>query len=346
MRKVFKCLLIICLIMITCGCVTNYKRRDIIKYVKENIGIRHFDVSRTYQVIEDDEGYENKYWKVYDKDNDIMFYVKDDYYYSSEMTNNRLINNYYSMYYVKYESKLNINNNLKYEELDSEGPDIEITLSCSYENKKELDKCFNSMKYVSNYFNGKSDIYYAIKYNFAGRDDDANVKYLADYSGNTYKISEDDTSYYNYFYYGINFDVDSIISEMNITDYNSVINNRDNYKVVQADSNRNTIKEYDNMFCSSSYTISYNTLYNVLKEEGYNVVGDNHDYKVYYNNIVYEFSDDFVEYSISKNYDVYYYKKNGEKIYAYYGHDWERVLSPRDINEIFGLQLDCDWQKN
>lgn len=346
MKKTFKFLFIFLVVLILCGCTTDYKRKDIINYVKKEIGIRNFGVSKTYEIIRDSDGYRDRYWNVYDRDNDVEFYVKDDYYYSSEMTNNRLINNYYSMYYVKYESKLNINNNLKYEELNSEGPDIEITLSCSYGNKKELDKCFNSMKYVSNYFNGKSDIYYAIKYNFAGRDDDANVKYLADYSGNTYKISEDDTSYYNYFYYGINFDVDSIISEMNITDYNSVINNRDNYKVVQADSNRNTIKEYDNMFCSSSYTISYNTLYNVLKKEGYNVVGDSHNYKVYYKNSVYEFSDSFVEYSLSKGHDAYYYKKDGYRNYAYYGHDWERVLSPRDINEIFGLQLDCDWQKN
>lgn len=343
MKKVFRCLIIILIVLVTCGCVTNYKRSDVIKYVRNELGLKRFNVSSTYKTIEDYDGYNDRYWTIYDRDNGVMFYVRDDYFYQSEMTSNRLINNYYSNYYIKYESKLNINRNLKYELLNSEGPDNEIKLTCSYENKKELGKCFDSMKYVSNYFNGKSDIYYAIEYDFEGRTPGSKVYYMADYSGNTYKIDEDDTSYYKYFYYGITFDVDSIISEMTLQDYNSVMRNLDNYKVVKTDGN--TRKEYDGMFCSNSYNISYNTLYKVLKEEGYNVVGDSHNYSVYYNGI-YEFSDDFIEYSSKDGYNVYYYKKNGNKEYAHYTHEWERILSAKDINKMFDLQLECDWQKN
>lgn len=345
MKKVFRCLIIILIVLVTCGCVTKYKRSDIIKYVRNELGLRHFSVSRTYQTIEDDDGYNDKYWTVYDRDNGVEFYVRDDYFYESEFISNALTNNYYSNYYIKYESKLNINKNLTYEVLNSEGPDNEIELYCLYKNKSQLDNCFSSLKYLSNYFNNKAGLVYRVRYNFDGRNEYTMNSYEADYSGNIYKISEDDTNYYNYFYYGITFDVDSIISEMSLQDYNSVINSSDNYKVVQADANRNTIKEYDNMFCSSSYTISYATLYKVLKQEGYNVVGDKHNYKVYYKG-VYEFSDDFVEYDTSKGYDTYYYKKDGLKNPAYFGHNWERVLSPKDINKMFDLQLYCDWQKN
>lgn len=344
MKKVVRCLIIIGLIIISCGCVKNYKRRDIINYVKNEIGIRNFSVSRTYKVIEDDDGYSDKYWTIYDRTNGIEFYVRDDFYYSSEMMNNRLENNYYSRYYIKYESKLNKNNNLSYEILESEGPDNNIELNCFYKNKKELDKCFDSLKYVSNYFYGRSMIYYTVKYNFNGRIKDAPVNYYSDYTGNIYNMTENDTDYYKYYYYGLTFDVDSIISEMTKTDYKSVYDNSNNYKMVKTDDNRNTIKEYDNIFCPTSYTFSYNTLYKVLKEEGYNVVGDSHNYKVYYNNNVYEFSDDFIDYS-SKDYGIYYYKKNGVKYNAYYGHNYERLLSRDDVKKLFDLQLNCEWQK-
>ena len=350
MKKVFRCLIIIGLIVIACGCTKNYKRNDIINYVKNNIGIKNFSVSKKYVIKEDSDGYKDKYWAVYDEDNGVVFYVKDDFYYSAETTQNNLEDDYYDNYYIKYESKINVNRNLSYEKIVSDGMDKNVTLNCFYKNKKELDKCFDSMKYVYRYFNGKSGLYYRIKYNFDGRKEDAPVSYYADYSGNTYKITNEDTDYYKYYHYGLMFDVDSIISEMTKTEYKEVLNNSDNFKAVKIDSNNNTIKEYDSILCPNSYSISYNALYKILKEEGYNVVGDSHNYKVYYNNSVYEFSDDFVEYinrdnGLDENYNTYYYKKDGVTYYAYHLHDWERILGNDDVKKMFDLQLNCEWQK-
>jgi hypothetical protein len=133
---------------------------------------------------------------------------------------------------------------------------------------------------------------------------------------------------------------------MSTYEYSNLLTNKNNVPLVEKDSNESIVKEYNNMFCSTSCLISYNTLYDVLKDEDYNVIGDNHNYKVYYKNDVYEFSDSFEEYSFTKNGYAYYYKKNGIKVDAAYSHSWERVLLPKDVNEMFGLQLYCDWHKN
>ena len=343
MKKVVRVLIVLSLVFITCGCVTNYKRRDIINYVKKEIGIRHFSVSSTYKVFEDEDGYSDRYWAVHDRDNDLDFYVIDDRYYQAEMTSNHLKTDYYDRYYVKYEKSINKLSNVTYEKIEGYEYELAINLQCTYMNKSELKKCYDAMTNINNVFNGKAFIPVYIKYIDSKN---MNRTYVADYMGNLPSISSDsDDLYYNYFYSGYIFNNSNILSEMSSYEYNSLLNNKNNTPLVKMDSNENIISKYNNMFCGGGSVVSYNTLYNVLKEEGYNIVGDDHNYIVYYNNDEYEFSDSFEEYSLQKELYVYYYKKNGIKEYATYNHMWERMLSVTDINKIFGLQLYCDWKR-
>ena len=344
MKKYIKYLIIVLLILITTGCVTNYKRSDIAKYVRNEIGIRNFSVSRTYQVFEDEDGYDDRYWTVYDKNNDLEFYVIDDYFYQSEMTSNHLETDYYDRYYVKYADKINKLSNVTYEKIEGYEHELAINLQCTYINKKELKDCYDTISNINYVFGGKANFPVYIKYIDSKN---MNRTYFADYtcglsSIDTYK----DDLYYNYFYAGYILDDSNILSDMSTYEYSNLLTNKNNVPLVEKDSNESIVKEYNNMFCSTSCLISYNTLYDVLKDEGYNVIGDNHNYKVYYKNDVYEFSDSFEEYSFTKNGYAYYYKKNGIKVDAAYSHSWERVLLPRDVNEMFGLQLYCDWHKN
>ena len=344
MKRVFKCLIIICLILITCGCVTNYKRRDIIKYVRNEIGLSRFSVSSTYVTFEDDDGYNDKYWTVYDKNNDVEFYVIDDFFYQSEFTSNRLKTDYYDRYYVKYANKINKLSNVTYEKIEGYEHELAISLHCNYMNKRELKECYDTISNINNVFNGKAYMPVYIKYIDSKN---INRSYMADYNCGLQAIdtySED--LYYKYFYAGYIFDDSNILSDMSTYEYTNLLNNKNNTPLVKRDSYDNIVKKYNNMFCGSSSVVSYNTLYNVLKDEGYNVVGDNHNYKVYYKSDVYEFSDSFEEYSFTKKGYAYYYKKNDLKVDASYSHSWERVLLPNDINKMFDLQLYCDWQKN
>lgn len=343
MKKYIKYLIIVLLIIITTGCATNYKRKDIINYVKNRIGLKNFSVSSTYKVFDDADGYSDRYWTVYDKDNDVEFYVIVDYYYSAEMTENRLETDYYAKYYVKYENEINKSSIVTYEKLETYDPELGISLYCTYKNKKELKDCYDAMSNINNVFKGKAFIPVNIKYVDSKN---KNRTYVADYTGNLPSVSSDSEElYYKYFFSGYIFNNSSILSEMSTEEYNSLLKNENNTPLVKGYSDTNIISKYNNMFCGSGSVVSYNTLYNILKEEGYNVVGDSHNYKVYYKNDVYEFSDNFEEYSSQYNVYVYYYKKNGIKETATYNHMWERFLSISEANEKFGLQLYCDWKR-
>lgn len=342
MKKIIRYLIIILLVLVSCGCVTDYKRKDIINYVRKEIGLRNFIVSRTYKVFEDDDGYNDRYWTVYDRDNSVEFYVIDDRYYQSEMTSNHLETDYYAKYYVKYANTINKSSIVTYEKLETYHPELGISLYCTYKNRKELKDCYDAMSNINNVFKGKAFIPVNIKYIDSKN---KNRTYVADYICNLPSINTySDDLYYNYFYSGYIFNNSNIISEMSTYEYNSLLKNKENTPLVKADENDNIISKY-NMFCASGSLVSYNTLYNVLKEEEYNVIGDDHNYTVYYNNNVYEFSDSFIEYSFQKESYAYYYKKNGVKEYATYNHSWERFLSSTEINEMFGLQLYCDWKR-
>ena len=343
MKKVFKLLVILLLVFLSCGCVTNYKRKDIINYVRKETGIKNFSVSRTYKVFGDEDGYSDRYWIVRDRDNDLDFYVIDDRFYQSEMTSNRLTTDYYDRYYVKYANKINKLSNVTYEKIDGYEHELAINLQCTYSNRYELKNCYDEMSNINSVFHGKAVFPVYIKYIDSKN---KNRTYVADYIGNLTSVSSDiDELYYKYFFSGYIFDDSSILGEMSNYEYISLLNNKNNTPLVKADSPDNIISKYNNMFCGGGSVVSYNTLYNVLREEGYNVVGDNHNYTVYYNNDVYEFSDSFEEYSSQYKGYVYYYKKNGIKEYATYNHMWERFLSVTDINKIFGLQLYCDWKR-
>ena len=61
------------------ACTEKYGRDDIRKYVRDELGLKDFTVSRTCADIIDDEGYTDHLWEVTESDGTV-FYVLDDYY--------------------------------------------------------------------------------------------------------------------------------------------------------------------------------------------------------------------------------------------------------------------------
>lgn len=166
MKKYLNLFLIVGLVLILSGCHNlyhkEYNKSDVTKFIKNEIGIKNFDVSdspRELDVTYDGEIPE-KLWTIYDIDNDITFYVYDYIYVESETTKNKLMTDYYAQYYLKYEPRLNINNNIVYSKVntgewgDDEAPYeyADLYFTCYYSNDNELEKCNESEKYINNYF--------------------------------------------------------------------------------------------------------------------------------------------------------------------------------------------------
>ena len=71
--------------VITTGCVTEYDRDDIAEYVR-GLGVDGV-VSDSYTVVEDEKGYDDRYWTV-TLDNGLTFHVIDDYGWGMESVSN------------------------------------------------------------------------------------------------------------------------------------------------------------------------------------------------------------------------------------------------------------------
>lgn len=352
MKKYIKILVFICLMCVLSGCTKDYKKYDIKKYVKNELGLTKFTVSNSYVPVRDYEGRTDRYWTVHDDLNDITFFVFDNYYYDSEDNFNELLNNYYSAYYLKNEKSINKNNNLTYEKLvTKEYPDYyEIELYCSYTSKSELEKCYNSAKYVNDYFKGKEEFHYEFTYNYPNRSKKTS-SINADYGGVFSKIIDEGKDlYFDYFYYGIVYNVNSILKEMTPAEYNSVINGIDAYKIYKEDSTGNKIKEYENIY-GYGLGVSCNGLYNILKEEGYEVTGTPNNFKVSYNNKIYEFSDEFLKYNSYRGFDTYYYVVTN--LYPNYSYEedasltgkTEKIIDFNIIEKVFNLKLNSECER-
>lgn len=342
MKKYLKRLFIIGLIVLISGCIEKHDNDDVKLFIATNIGITDYSISNNYTEHVDEDGYKDKLWKVHDNKNDFDFYVIDDYHWGYESVSNSLKSNYYDAFYlkerknIKTDYKITYINNSEYDGYDN------ITLKCEFNDRYELEKCYKSLSTISNYFGNKSDISYMIKYTSTGAIPGDIKDNSIDEFGVLYGMeSEFDHLLNKYLYFGISNNIDSIISDMTKEEYKSVIDSNEAVRVYKYDDDKpkNLTKKYDDIYVNM-YTnqISVSSLYKLFKAENYNVVGDLHNYKLYYNDITYEFADDFIEYN-DKNEPEYYYIENGykKKFSEYYSLD--RGFNQFALEKIFNLKV-------
>lgn len=308
MKKI-SLLFIFCLFI--CGCTENHDREDVKNYVKKQLNLTDIEISKKYKEKKDKEGYTDKIWTVVDKKNNITFHVIDDYGYSGESVSNSLTNNYDVSVFKNYYPKMKKQDNIEVDENDTGYSNL--VLNCKYKNKKEIDECYNSLKYYGDYLKNKGFTIY-INYQVTYDKEMVGIKnYDADTVGN-YKGTMSKKQYnkilLRYYSYGVAYQITDILDEMNDSDMNDVYNYEENYRIYTIKNDEK--KYYENVITSTSSGISYGSLYRVLKEEGFKLSGDVNHYTVFSNDgTKYEISYDFKE---TDNDEIkYYYYKNGTK---------------------------------
>lgn len=330
------------------GCVKNYSRSDIKRFVRKQYNMRHVEVSKTYEEVNiymdpDYDNYTHKLWTITDKKNDLTFHILDHYEYSNEYTHNNLISDYYESLYLKYRSEYGNFKNITIEKDTFFEVMNDINLSCTFKDKSGIDECFNELKMIDSNFR-KDYSNFDLGYCVVSADEYIAKHPIAMICGRTIDILEvSDDKYdellHEYYEFGYAYKIDDILNEMTDNDINNLLERSSTYRLYKIDANNNILKKYNDIIGNGRGGLSYSALYYLLKDEDFNPIGTKDDFKFNdkYGN-TYEFSNDFNDYVYTdkegKKQKGYYYIKNGNKVLNYY-----RDLNIREIENLFDIKL-------
>lgn len=132
------------------GCVKKYSRGDIKSYAKKISGRDNLTVSEKYQEIqEDEEGYLDHLWTLVDEDSGVTFHVLDDYYWALEAVENKIVDDYNSSVFLFLlgEEKIPRVNSLALKKTENSGI-VQAELIGSFRNLDGLGKCYQDLQTV------------------------------------------------------------------------------------------------------------------------------------------------------------------------------------------------------
>lgn len=292
---------VICNLCLT-GCVTEYDRDDVAAYAEEQLKLKHCKVSSNYQEVENQEGYTDHVWTVTDKDNQVEFHIIDYFTWAGETLCNYLRDDY--------------------------------SEAVVYQKKDELD--FESLQADFYMENGR--------YRTIGEYEDT--------SGDTIGVLSNEINYQKFLFHYILTSYDyryEVIDTFASEDIEKALSELDRFvgiyegdKEEWEDYETEKIRYYDDLVADQyGYGISFSTLYEILKREGFEPEGEPWHYLfVGAEDVFYEISYDFNDYPFESDGEKkygYYYKKDEEKMpmgYYFYTH-----FRPYQIEEMTGLKV-------
>lgn len=361
-------LVLIVLALALGGCVKKYSRGDIKSYAKKIAGHKNIQVSEGYQEIqEDEEGYLDHLWTVTDEDTGITFRVLDDYYWALEEVVNRLLDDYDSavLLALREEKKLPANTGLSVKETENSGL-LQAELICSFKDMDGLNKCCEDLTAVRKALEeaGFADLKvpYTVKY-------DNPIRGAVDYevdegdtTGEIGSVGEEDFARMrkNYLTCALDYRFDDALGEFTEEEIDSLVHAEESVRLYRAPAEASgsggteqssyTPAEddyYEGVIGSPKFAgISFGTLYELLRAEGYDPEGDAWHYSVNLPDksrleVSYDFNDlsgyNDKEGKLQKG---YYYILDDKKVRMenYYANHFEASK----IKELTGLQVEED----
>lgn len=357
------------------GCVKKYSRSDIKQYAQKLTGRSNLTVSENYQEIqEDEEGYLDHLWTVYDEDSHITFHVLDDYYWALEEVHNRLLNDYSSAVFLALlnEGKIPQQNSLSLKKTDSSGL-LNAELSCSFTDLDSLKGCYDDLVSVRNALvrEGYEDVSipFTVKYSHPIR---GAVNYEVDEGDTSGEIGSLDEGVFeimrtNYLRCALDYRFDGALKEFSKEQIYDLVHSGTSVRIYRTagqsagsgesrdDSAGSTGAQqeawtpseddyYEGVIGSPKFVgISFGTLYALLKTEGYSPEGNAWHYSVMVpSGERLEFSYDFNDLSgfndaQGKLQKGYYYLVDGKKVRmsTFYDNHFESS----EIEKLTGLHV-------
>ena len=335
MNKTISLILIMIACVILSGCTNEYDRKDIEKYVRDDLGLTGFTVSRSYTEIKDDDGYTDHRWEVTESDGTV-FYVLDDYYYSFEFVTNSLRDNWNAVHVQKYLSTADLSG------FDLDVPDekhfmASVEITGTYSSRKELHETAERLNDLADGSDLDLSLLFTIKYDHPYRTIGDYEKTEGDFQGTVRKSQHVTCDYTEGAMLHLLLDMryEDRLREFTEEEIrNHVRNSEHSLGIKQSDGSWYMPED---LVCSFfSYGISFPTIYEVLRRTGYPVYGTKDDFTFTgIDGSVYEMSESFIDN------DWYYYIKDGEHVpmEAYF---YDHFYSG-ELKEFTGIEVAEKW---
>ena len=308
MKKLIFIMLIMATLLSLTACTEKYDRSDIKKYVRDELGLKGFTVSKTCTDIIDDESYTDHLWEVTESDGTV-FYVLDDYYYSLEWVTNSLRDNRNEVRVRQYLATADLTG-FETDDPGEEHPMAGVELTGTYCSRSELHEYVERLNRLADGCEEDLSILYDIKYDHPYRSIGDYEKTEADYHGIVSRSSHVDCTY-------TEGAMINLLLDMRYEDRLGEFTADEIRDHVRGSNHALGIKQSDgswympdDLMCSFfSYGISFPTIYEVLSRSGYPVSGTKDDFTFEgIDGSTYEMSESFIEN------DWYYYIKDGEHV--------------------------------
>lgn len=321
-------LLTVLLLCLTTGCTEKNDRNDIKNYVREELGLRDFDVSETPRELTDThDPYTSYLWTVTEADG-TRFLVLDDYYYGAEHVANQLLNNRNDVlvkaFMEKYEAahkapSSGSENPVIALEVDEELPLKPVSLIGHFRTRKELAELADEIDRISAACPEGLTMWVEFLFDFPYRTiGDYEIK-DADQWGNVEAGDAFDRTAMDegLLHLAVDLHLKDILAEFTESEITSYIQSSSNAIGVRKPDGSYTI--YDDLLSSRySYGLSFPTIYTILEREGYPVTGSENDFTfTALDGSEYELSLDFREN------DSYYFIRDGVHVpmeFYFYNH--------------------------
>ena len=279
--------------VILSACTKDYKEEDVIKYIREELGLSSYSVISGPEEVEGEDGYTDRIWTVSTKDFDLgeelVFHVCDDRYWGLEWVTNRMTDDLeYQKQSVLMESFSVPDGFTLQEKPDSSGRPGWIMVVCGFDRRADFEKGMEFVKIYRDYAKAYPTI--------------NDTEFTLDFQVNDTGAAPDrkliGRSYSFYFSAGTK---DEEVREklQNVSDNYLMdciecgnLDRMDEYStaersaVIEADSYNTEIRRigeetaaYPGYAYDYYYGIPYGTLYRILLEEGYEVNGDWTDFE-------------------------------------------------------------------
>lgn len=341
---------ILCLFLLTSlgGCVKDYTRKDIKKYVRNQCGIWLFAASVKPEESMGEDGYTDLMWTIY-RPNKLHFHVLDDRYWGLETLTNRLWTDYDDVMLKHYSEHYDFEH--LFLESHEEQQMVCSRLKASFRSRSELRDAYTELHEFSEHLKDKkipkdSQMKYSVEFDNPLRYNtaltpDGNIIIDGDCRGLIMESSQDfNSAEENYILCCLDYQFRDNLSEFTQDEIRSAVKKSPDRIGIYRGKDKG-YEYYDDLVSSRyGHGISYGTLCEILIREGHIVEGspDNYTYRDKEGN-EYRFSYEF--YGINPNdsdsENSYYYTKNGEAqwLSELYGCH----LNEEQIFDITGIQL-------
>ena len=154
-KRILSAVLILAAVILS-ACTKDYKEEDVIKYIREELGLSSYSVISGPEEVEGEDGYTDRIWTVSTKDFDLgeelVFHVCDDRYWGLEWVTNRMTDDLeYQKQSVLMESFSVPDGFTLQEKPDSSGRPGWIMVVCGFDRRADFEKGMEFVKIYRDY---------------------------------------------------------------------------------------------------------------------------------------------------------------------------------------------------